>query len=157
MIFKRSKPAPRQTAIPAEPSYIARDTTVEGNLMSDGEIHIDGAIHGTVRAHTCLVDARGEVRGEIAADMVYVRGRVIGPISGIHVQIESGAHVEGDVINETISIANGAYVLGSIRHVKPAPPPAQPNELFKKLEAPQAFDGEPEPENVHPFKTPKQS
>ncbi len=156
MIFKRSKPAPpRQAAIAAEPSYIARDTTVEGNVVSEGEIHIDGSVHGMVRAHTCLVDRRGEVRGEILADIVYVRGRVIGPISGGHIQIESGAHVEGDVTNETISIENGAYVLGSIRHAVPAP--GQSPELFNKLEMPENLKLDQISENVRPFKTPKQN
>ena len=153
MIFRRSKPAPRQAPVAAEPSYIARDTTLEGNLMTDGEIHIDGSVRGMVRAHTCLVDARGEVRGEISAEIVYVRGRVIGPIHGLHVQIQAGAHVEGDVTNETISIENGAYVLGSIRHVNPVQ--QQPSSVFSKLDAPKGFEPEEKSENVHPFKSSK--
>ncbi len=155
MIFRRSKTPARPTPTPPEPSYIARDTTIEGNLESDGEIHIDGSVHGTVRAHTCLIDVRGEVRGEISAEIVYVRGRVIGPITGVHVQIQSGAHVEGDVTNETISIENGAYVLGSIRHI--APIQHRTTDIFTKLEAPQAFSSEDLSENVHPFKSPKQN
>jgi cytoskeletal protein CcmA (bactofilin family) len=156
MIFKRSKPAPpRPSAIAAEPSYIARDTTVEGNVVSEGEVHIDGSVQGMVRAHTCLVDRRGEVRGEISAEIIYVRGRVIGPINGVHVQIEAGAHVEGDVTNETISIENGAYVLGSIRHAVPAP--GQSPELFNKLEMPENIMLDQITENVRPFKAPKQN
>ena len=156
MIFKRSKPAPpRPTAMVAEPSYVAHDTTVEGNIISEGEIHVDGSVHGMVRAHTCLVDRRGEVRGEISAEIVYVRGRVIGPINGVHVQIEAGAHVEGDVTNETISIENGAYVLGSIRHAVPAP--GQSPELFNKLEITENLKLDHISENVRPFKTPKQN
>ena len=155
MIFKRSKSTQRTTPVVAEPSYIARDTTIEGRIVSDGEIHIDGAVHGSVRAHTCLVDTRGEVRGDISAEVVYVRGRVIGPISGVHVQIEANAHVEGDVTNETISIENGAYVLGSIRHT--AQTQTQVNETYNKLEAPIVFEADTKLENVHVFKTPKQN
>jgi cytoskeletal protein CcmA (bactofilin family) len=156
MIFKRSKPTPpRPPAIVAEPSYIAHDTTVQGDVISEGEIHVDGSVHGMVRAHTCLVDRRGEVRGEISAEIVYVRGRVIGPINGVHVQIEAGAHVEGDVTNETISIENGAYVLGSIRHAAPAP--GQSPDLFNKLEKPENLMIDQIAENVRPFKTPKQN
>lgn len=155
MIFKRSKPpAPKQPVISAEPSYIARDTTVHGDLISEGEIHIDGAIHGSVRAHTCLIDRRGEVRGEVTADIIYIRGRVVGPINGIHVQIEAGAHVEGDVTNETISIENGAFVLGSIRHAQPAP--GKTVDIFAKLDAPESGKLDQISENVRPFKSPKQ-
>jgi cytoskeletal protein CcmA (bactofilin family) len=156
MIFKRAKPpTPKQPAINAEPSYIARDTTVHGDLMSEGEIHIDGAVHGSVRAHTCLIDKRGEVRGEVSADIIYVRGRVIGPINGVHVQIEAGAHVEGDVTNETISIENGAFVLGSIRHAQPAPGRAV--DVFAKIEGSEKNKLDLISENVRPFKPPKQS
>jgi cytoskeletal protein CcmA (bactofilin family) len=155
MIFKRSKPpVPKQPVVSAEPSYIARDTTVNGDVMTEGEIHIDGAIHGSVRANTCLIDKRGEVRGEVTADVIYVRGRVIGPIYGVHVQIEAGAHVEGDVTNETISIENGAFVLGSIRHAQPAPGRAV--DVFTKIEGPESKKLDLISENVRPFKPPKQ-
>jgi cytoskeletal protein CcmA (bactofilin family) len=157
MIFKRSKPAPRQAPPTAEPSYIARETTIEGNLMSAGEIHIDGMVRGLVRAHTCLVDRQGEVRGEISAEIVYVRGRVLGPISGVHVQIESGAHVEGDVTNETISIENGAYVLGSIRRVAPQLQPPIDQTHFEALEAPKVFEEENTKPKIHLFKAPKKN
>ncbi|NJM30763.1 MAG: polymer-forming cytoskeletal protein [Rhizobiales bacterium] len=53
-----------------------------------------------------------------------MRGRVIGPIKGNHVHLYAGSHVEGDVINETISIENGAYIYGSIRRADdPMAPP----------------------------------
>jgi cytoskeletal protein CcmA (bactofilin family) len=116
MFFKSKKKTRDVPQTVAEPSYIARDTSLEGNIICDGEIHIDGAVRGSVRAQTCLIDTHGEVHGEISAQMVYVRGRVMGPVSGTHVHIHAGAHVEGNVTNETISIENGAYVYGSIRH-----------------------------------------
>jgi cytoskeletal protein CcmA (bactofilin family) len=116
MFFKSKKKTRDVQQTVAEPSYIARDTSLEGNIICDGEIHIDGAIRGSVRAQTCLVDTHGEVHGEITAQMVYVRGRVMGPVTGTHVHIHSGAHVEGNVTNETLSIENGAYIFGSIRH-----------------------------------------
>ena len=116
MIFKRPRTNPDPMPMAAEPTYIGRETSIEGNILSDGEIHIDGAVRGLVRAHTCLIDAHGELLGELFAQVIYVRGRMIGPIVGVNVHIEAGAHVEGNVTNETISIENGAYVLGSISH-----------------------------------------
>jgi cytoskeletal protein CcmA (bactofilin family) len=100
--------------IPNEPSFIARDTAFEGNISSEGELHVDGEVRGSIRAHTCLIDSHGEVHGGISAQFVVVRGRVIGPITAAQVTIQAGAHVEGNVINENIIIENGAYVMGSI-------------------------------------------
>jgi cytoskeletal protein CcmA (bactofilin family) len=125
MFFKSKKKSRDAQTTTAEPSYIARDTSLEGNIICDGEIHIDGAVRGTVQAQTCLVDTHGEVHGEINAQIVYIRGRVIGPVVGSHVHIHAGAHVEGNVTNETISIENGAYVYGSIRHSNQAKPTTQ--------------------------------
>jgi len=122
MLFKRGKPDKRQEAVQepieaapqGEPTYIASDTSFEGNISSNGEIHIDGELRGHVRAHTCLVDRHGEVIGGISAQYVVVRGRVIGPINATQVTIQSGAHVEGNVVHEGLSIENGAFVIGSI-------------------------------------------
>jgi cytoskeletal protein CcmA (bactofilin family) len=172
MFFKRKNKIREVQQALVEPSYIARDTSFEGNIICDGEIHIDGAVRGSVRAQTCLVDANGEVHGEVTAQVIYVRGRVIGPVNGAHVHIHAGAHVEGNVTNETISIENGAYVYGSIRHggapmqaaMQPSMPPTmQPSMMVQKIlqkEPTLNVDPEPAPaeepeDNVRPIKSSK--
>ena len=128
-MFKRPNPsAPRVKPQREEPSYIARNTEFDGNLVCGGEIHIDGLVLGTVQAQTCLVDSNGEVHGGILAENVFIRGRVIGPVSASQVNISAGAHVEGNVAHDSISIETGAYVLGNISHrgqtavIEPEPP-----------------------------------
>ncbi|MFL5258770.1 MAG: polymer-forming cytoskeletal protein [Hyphomicrobiales bacterium] len=119
MFFKRLRKSARGNGQPspmdAPPSYIGQEVVVEGSLVSAGELHIDGTVHGNARAQAVMVDRHGAVHGEVAGEEVLVRGRVIGPIRGVHVHLYPGAHVEGDVINETISIDHGAYIYGSIR------------------------------------------
>jgi len=89
-------------------------------------LHIDGTVRGTVNAGMCVVDVAGVIHGSVTGDIIHVRGRVLGPIQGQNVFIHGGAHVEGDVFNDTISIENGAYVYGSIRHNAAPPPRNQP-------------------------------
>jgi cytoskeletal protein CcmA (bactofilin family) len=117
MIFRRLRKTSNGDAQKgrAGPSIISADVVIDGSLVTAGELQIDGTVNGSVRAHSCVVDMQGVVQGEIVAEEVYVRGRVIGPIRGNHVQLHAGAHVEGDVINQTIAIENGAYIYGSIR------------------------------------------
>lgn len=110
---KKSNGTPIQEA--ASPSLISRDVVVEGNLVTAGELHIDGTVHGNVRARSCVIDVQGVVEGEVVAEEIFVRGRVIGPMRGVQVHLHNGAHVEGDVVNESIEIENGAYIYGSIR------------------------------------------
>lgn len=100
------------------PSIITAEVVIEGSLLSGGDLQIDGEVNGDVRAHAVVVDVNGLVHGQVAGESVIVRGRVIGPIKGLHVHLMSGAHVEGDVVNETISIENGAYIDGSIHRVE---------------------------------------
>lgn len=121
MFFTRKKkqqqslqPGPKSVA--AEPSFLGRNCTIEGHVICDGELHIDGTVRGTVQAAMCVVDEAGIVHGSITGNVLHVRGRVLGPLQGSNVYIHAGAHVEGDVFNDTISIENGAYVYGSIRH-----------------------------------------
>ncbi len=134
MFFKKPKSETENTSSALDPSYIARDTSFEGNIICDGEIHIDGMVRGTVRAHTCLIDAHGEIHGELTAQHIFIRGRMIGPVTGTHVNIQAGAHVEGNVTNETISIENGAYVYGSMRQGGLSEPQSAPTpEPFKTM------------------------
>ncbi len=131
MIFRKSKPgakgaaAPARTQTPEEtpkkpkpaagPSILTSDLALEGNLATNGELQIDGTVHGSVRASACIVEANGAVHGPIVAEDVFIRGRVIGPICGVHVTVVAGGHVEGDVLNQSIAIENGAYIDGKIR------------------------------------------
>jgi len=126
MIFKRlrnkkskdnsakKKPARRGSL---GPSILTGEVVIDGHLLSGGELQIDGEVNGDVRARAVVIDVNGVVHGEVAAEDVFIRGRIIGPIRGLHVHILNGAHVEGDVLNETISIENGASVDGKIHRV----------------------------------------
>jgi cytoskeletal protein CcmA (bactofilin family) len=126
MLFKRSKANGNGNGHhAAAPSVISQDVVIDGSVVTAGELHIDGTVNGSVRAQACVVDINGVVEGEISANEVFVRGRVIGPIKGNHVHLYAGSHVEGDVINETISIENGAYIYGSMRRADD--PMAQPD------------------------------
>jgi cytoskeletal protein CcmA (bactofilin family) len=140
MFFKRLRKSARANGqasqLDAPPSYVGQDVVVEGSLVSAGELHIDGTVHGNARAQAVVIDRHGAVHGEVAGEEVLVRGRVIGPIRGVHVHLYPGAHVEGDVINESISIDNGAYIYGSIRRSED--PLAEPGlQLFRPKTPPE--------------------
>ena len=112
MIFKRSKHSTNGSdgSVNLGPSIVAQDVTIEGNITASGELHIDGTVYGSVRAKSCVIDMNGFVQGELIAEEIFIRGRVIGPIRGVHVNLYAGAQVEGDILNETISIENGANI-----------------------------------------------
>jgi cytoskeletal protein CcmA (bactofilin family) len=98
-----------------DPSFIGRNTYFEGHINCEGELHVDGQVRGQVRASLCVIDRNGTVYGSIFGEVIHVRGRVTGPIQGGAVYIYAGAHIEGDVFNDSISIEPGAFLDGAIR------------------------------------------
>jgi cytoskeletal protein CcmA (bactofilin family) len=150
MFFKRKKSkmqfaeSPRQQS--SEATFISRDMTVEGNLMCEGELHIDGSINGSVKAHVCLVDSNAQVTGSITADTLYIYGQVNGPVDAANVHIYASANVRGDVTNESISIENGAVIHGSIRNGRSSvafAPQISTSTLFNQLDQQSSDDYRP--------------
>jgi cytoskeletal protein CcmA (bactofilin family) len=117
MIFKRNR-ATSNDNLPAESrgpySVIAPDMTVEGTIISRGELHVEGTVRGSIDADVCIIGREGTVEGSIRASELVVRGRVLGPIYAGHVEIHNGATVEGDVMNESISMQSGAQLRGAV-------------------------------------------
>lgn len=119
MFFKRSKLVTNDNHAATEPmaqSVIAADMVLEGNLLSKGELHIEGEVRGTIEADVCVIGRDGIVEGTIRAGEVIVEGRVIGPIHANHVTLRDGADVRGDVVNSSIQVESGAHLQGAVWH-----------------------------------------
>ena len=102
------------------PSLLSNDLTIKGNVITTGDIQIEGTVEGDVRAHLLTVGETATIRGEIVADDVVVNGRVIGRLRGLKVRLTSSSRVEGDVVHKTIAIESGAHFEGSVqRHDDP--------------------------------------
>ncbi len=135
------RPATRQGV----PSLISQDMRITGDLVSDGDIQVDGTIDGNVKTGMLTVGEEAQIRGEIEADSVRVCGSVTGQIKARSVEIVKTAKVVADIIHETLSIEAGASITGNIKRADakaPAPaiiekrvdlvPDAVPNPLSRK-------------------------
>jgi len=103
-----SKPKP-------SPSLLSSDLTIKGNVLTSGDIQIEGTIEGDVRAHLLTVGEGATIKGEITADDVVVNGRVVGRLRGLKVRLTTTAQVEGDIVHKTIAIESGAHFEGSVQ------------------------------------------
>jgi cytoskeletal protein CcmA (bactofilin family) len=97
------------------PSIIGPDLTIIGNLLSRGDVQIDGEIQGDIHANSIMVGEAAKVTGAIVADEVVVHGTATGSIRGKHVMLRSSSHVEGDVFHQKLSIEQGAFFEGKSR------------------------------------------
>jgi cytoskeletal protein CcmA (bactofilin family) len=109
-------PSPRPS-VPAGASHIGEDLTIVGNLVSKGEVHIDGQIQGDLHAANVIIGENARITGGIVADEVIVRGGVSGSIRGRRVVLQSSSRVEGDVFHQQLGIEQGAYFEGKSRRV----------------------------------------
>src|SRR5277367_5679717 len=109
-------PAPKRTARGTAPSIISADLTVTGTLVSNGDIQIDGVVEGDVRSVGLVIGEKAEIHGEILAEDIIVRGRVIGRIRARKVQLSATSHVEGDILHEAFAVEAGAFFEGNCRH-----------------------------------------
>ncbi len=107
-------PTPAAKPKPA-PSVLSSDLTVTGNLVTSGDIQIEGTVVGDIRAHLLTVGESATVKGECVADDVVVNGHVAGCVRGIKVRLTASARVKGDIIHKTIAIESGAHFEGSVK------------------------------------------
>ena len=117
-----ASPIPSAPAAPVKkpggrsaPSIISADLLVQGSLISQGDMQIDGTVEGDIRSVTLMIGNGATVKGEIVAEEVVVRGRVEGRIRARRVQLDATAVVVGDILQEQLTVAAGATFEGSCR------------------------------------------
>jgi cytoskeletal protein CcmA (bactofilin family) len=101
-----------------EPSVIASNMNVLGNIVSDGILDIDGQVDGNVRGHFVTVRPNGRIRGDLMAQEAFIHGTVDGLIKAENVTLFETAHVRGTIMHETITIEDGASVDGKLKRTE---------------------------------------
>ncbi|HEY0436451.1 MAG TPA: polymer-forming cytoskeletal protein [Phenylobacterium sp.] len=102
--------APLRKSLPC--SLVAENVSVVGDLVSDGDVQLDGALRGDLRVGHLSLGETGQVEGAIEAETVEVRGRVVGTISARVVRLFATAQVDGDITHSQLSIDAGAHFAG---------------------------------------------
>ena len=97
------------------PSVLSSDLKVKGNLLSSGDIQIEGTIEGDIQAHLLTVGETSKIKGEIIADDVIINGNVVGCVRGLKVRLTNKARVQGDIIHKAIAIESGAHFEGTVQ------------------------------------------
>ena len=97
------------------PSVLSSDQKVKGNLLTTGDIQIEGVIEGDIQAHLLTVGETSKIKGEIIADDVIINGNVIGCVRGLKVRLTNKARVQGDIIHKAIAIESGAHFEGTVQ------------------------------------------
>ncbi|EKQ69418.1 Integral membrane protein CcmA involved in cell shape determination [Leptolyngbyaceae cyanobacterium JSC-12] len=109
-MFHRNKPIPAST-------YLAPNSEFQGDLHVEGNLRVDGVIHGTV-------EVRGDMEisstGLVEGPEVRVRNLIVHGVLKARVVAEGRltlsrtARLEGDVVANALDIEAGAFYVGYI-------------------------------------------
>lgn len=142
--MNRAAPAPAPSPIASSRglSTLSSDLQFEGSVSGGGDLQVDGSIKGDVRVGRLIVGETGAIEGNVTADYLEVRGRIVGAVNGKQVKLVSTAYVDGDITAEQLSIDIGAYFQGRVlqsRREAPAPVAPAPRPVVA-APAPAASD-----------------
>jgi cytoskeletal protein CcmA (bactofilin family) len=115
----RPSPSPlRPASVGGAPSVIGPDLLITGNLVSRGEVQIDGEVQGDIHGTHIVIGERAKITGCIVAEEVVVRGHVMGSVRGKRVLLQNASHVDGDIYHQTLAIEQGAFFEGNSRRTE---------------------------------------
>ncbi|MFZ2803872.1 MAG: polymer-forming cytoskeletal protein [Patescibacteria group bacterium] len=100
----------------ANSTIIARGVKVEGEFTSQGNVVIDGEVHGHVKTTGLLtVGSEAKLKADVTAEAAVVAGSVEGNLTVKNrLELKSSAKITGDIACETAVIEAGAIVNGKV-------------------------------------------
>lgn len=125
------QPQPEAPKRPAKAaSLLAAGMTVEGSILSDSELTVEGIVRGDIKVARLTIGEGGQVEGSVTSEAVECRGRVIGSITAKQVRLYASAHIDGDITHEQLAMESGAFFQGRSlkfqRAAQAAPRPQAP-------------------------------
>ena len=107
-MFNTSK-TPHKTKV-MERNVIAKNTTIVGDIKSDGDFRIDGALNGTLTTNgRVIIGAEGSIKGKVEATNADIEGTFSGNLLVSNtLTIKATANISGEVIIGKLSVEPGA-------------------------------------------------
>lgn len=115
-MFSKDKD-PSEKRAPGAPSILSEGMQVTGDIVSDGEVQIDGVLSGDIHCAKLTVGETGRINGSVVADDCLVHGEVVGQIKSDAVTLSRSSRVEGDVLHDMLAIEPGARLDGHCRRL----------------------------------------
>lgn len=96
-------------------NLIAKGTNITGDLLSDGDIRIDGEFYGNLETKGRLVmGSSGRVEGDIRCKSCEIAGTHKGKLFIAELlSLKASSNVLGDIVTCKLSIEPGAYFAGT--------------------------------------------
>jgi len=102
-------------------SLIAQGTRIDGHVIFQDGLRVDGEVVGDLRASKdspsiLVVSEEASVCGQIHADHVIINGHVRGPVHAmVLLELQPKARIEGDVSYKALEMHQGATIAGQLK------------------------------------------
>ena len=106
-------------------SLLSRNVVIEGEVVGDENLHVDGSIKGRIKLNGNLfVGASGSVEADVEATNVVIQGKIVGNVSAEQqLEIQPSGRLIGDCTAASIDIREGAVFDGRSSMKRPAAAP----------------------------------
>jgi cytoskeletal protein CcmA (bactofilin family) len=103
--------------VPPSGGVLSRGVSIKGSVKFSSELLIDGEVEGKINSTgTLMIGEHAQIRGEIRAKSVQVRGAVEGNIFATeHCQLQAGCTLRGDIEAPRLVVDENATFLGSAK------------------------------------------
>ena len=93
-----------------ERNIIGKNTSIVGDVISEGDFRIDGKVEGTIKTNGRVVIGKsGSVSGKIDCNNADIEGKFSGELQvNSLLTLKSSAKISGDVIISKLSVEPGA-------------------------------------------------
>ena len=115
MFNNKSKPMARPNENSGVVNHIGAGTTITGEIISSGDIRVDGSLKGSINTKgKVVVGSTGIVEGEVVCQHADISGELKASISVSELlSLKSTAKLNGDILTNKLAIEPGATFTGS--------------------------------------------
>ncbi len=105
-----SKDKNSQKKRPMERNVIAKNTSIIGDIKSEGDFRIDGTLEGTLKTlGRVIIGVDGLIKGNVESTNADIEGKFSGQlIVSKTLSVKTTAHISGDVVIGKLSVEPGA-------------------------------------------------
>ena len=99
-----------------ETTIIAHGVRLEGQFVSEGDIQMEGEVHGAVQSQSDLrVGDKAKIRADVQVTNAHVSGEIRGNLTVTNkLELTESAHIVGDINAQIIVMAHGARINGNV-------------------------------------------
>ena len=112
--------SPTSKSPPARQSILSEGTTLNGDLVADGDITIEGAVYGNIKCRFLTLSGQPTISGSAEAEMVHISGDFTGDLRATKVILSKTARMRGDIHHQVLEVQPGADFEGRVDHLSPS-------------------------------------